>query len=124
MHPVKPTEQIDFSNSNDHDSLITKPKAPSGSGDSMKVNIEEFFDMSRMENGTPIYFSGTEGPIFLCCHGAGHSGLSFALLSREITKFARQASFDYRGHGYSTMTDDPKNLQIDVLVKDTLGTFF
>lgn len=73
-----------------------------------------------MSNGTPIYTAGTEGPVFLCCHGAGHSALSFAVFSKEITKFAKIACFDFRGHGYSEVQEDRDVLEVDILVDDTI----
>lgn len=67
-----------------------------------------------MDNGTSVYTAGKEGPIFLCCHGAGHSALSFAVFSKELTQFARIACFDFRGHGYSKVEKDKDNLDIEV----------
>lgn len=43
--------------------------------------------------------SGNKGPIFFCLHGAGHSGLSFAALAKELKNEFRVFSFDFRGHG-------------------------
>jgi protein phosphatase methylesterase 1 len=48
----------------------------------------------------PLYFSqGKNSVIFFCIHGAGLSGVSFALLASKIKHFASCASFDFAGHG-------------------------
>ncbi|KAF3938400.1 hypothetical protein ABW19_dt0200411 [Dactylella cylindrospora] len=49
------------------------------------------------------------GPLFVTHHGAGSSGLSFAVLASEIRKILPEAgifSFDARGHGGTTTSDD------------------
>ena len=120
--PIAPTQKIDFSG-------VPKPQAPNNSNiseskDDLEVSYNVYFEREFLANGTPVYISGDEGLIFLCCHGAGHSALSFAMLSVEVRKFARLASFDFRGHGASQVTEDPENLSIEHLVTDTLGKFF
>ena len=50
----------------------------------------------------PIYYNNiNKGPILFCLHGAGHSALSFSLLS-EISKNYRVASYDFRAHASNT----------------------
>lgn len=47
------------------------------------------------------------GPLFVTHHGAGSSGLSFAVLAKEISKSLPDAgflSFDARAHGLTTVT--------------------
>ncbi|KAF3919692.1 hypothetical protein ABW20_dc0106113 [Dactylellina cionopaga] len=49
------------------------------------------------------------GPLFVTHHGAGSSGLSFAVLASEIRKILPEAgifSFDARGHGGTTTSND------------------
>jgi len=60
-----------------------------------------FFDSRDMiDDKIPIYTAGTEGHIFFCLHGAGHSALSFATLAAELKKRGNTCiSFDWRGHG-------------------------
>ncbi|KAI5798847.1 Alpha/Beta hydrolase protein [Geopyxis carbonaria] len=60
------------------------------------------------------------GPLFVSHHGAGSSGLSFALLASEIRKILPSAgmlSFDCRGHG-ETHTSDNDDLSLATLSKD------
>jgi protein phosphatase methylesterase 1 len=79
------------------------------------------FKQIFIENNTiPIYISTNSevhGPNIICLHGAGHSGLSFSLLS-SLSKTYRIISYDYRDHGYNTF--EPKNdLSIETLISDT-----
>ena len=120
--PIAPTQKIDFSGVNPPQ--VGQTAQISESKDNMEVSYNVYFERDYMANGTPVYMSGEEGPIFLCCHGAGHSAMSFAMLSMEIKKFARLASFDFRGHGNSQVTEDAENLGIENLVTDALGNFF
>ncbi|KAK6342740.1 carboxyl methyl esterase activity protein [Orbilia javanica] len=49
------------------------------------------------------------GPLFVTHHGAGSSGLSFAVLASEIRKINPESgifSFDARGHGGTTTSND------------------
>lgn len=44
-----------------------------------------FFDkMEKMDDNVPIYSAGTEGHVFVCLHGAGHSAMSFAALANHL----------------------------------------
>lgn len=63
-----------------------------------------------------------KGPLFVMHHGAGSSGLSFAVLGSEIRKRLSSAGLlavDCRGHG-STVTgeDTPLDLTLDTLSSD------
>ena len=44
--------------------------------------------MEFILDGVPIYTAGAnlnpEGPVFVCIHGAGYSGLSFAHLAKYV----------------------------------------
>ncbi|CAZ84483.1 unnamed protein product [Tuber melanosporum] len=60
------------------------------------------------------------GPLFVMHHGAGSSGLSFALLASEIRKILPAAgalSFDSRGHG-ETRTPNDEDLSLPTLSQD------
>ncbi|PUU82542.1 Alpha/Beta hydrolase protein [Tuber borchii] len=60
------------------------------------------------------------GPLFVTHHGAGSSGLSFALLASEIRKILPAAgvlSFDSRGHG-ETKTPNDEDLSLPTLSQD------
>ncbi|RKU40105.1 Protein with carboxyl methyl esterase activity [Coniochaeta pulveracea] len=64
-----------------------------------------------------------KGPLFVMHHGAGSSGLSFAVLSSEIRKRLPNAgvlALDARGHGSTTITS-PKPGSIDLSLH-TLST--
>ncbi|KAF9436182.1 hypothetical protein BGZ76_004650 [Entomortierella beljakovae] len=60
-------------------------------------------------------------PVILLHHGAGHCALSFAVAARELKALVgdkvRIVSFDIRGHGETTSTEQ-HNLDIDRLAKD------
>jgi protein phosphatase methylesterase 1 len=60
-------------------------------------------------------------PILLCFHGAGYTGLSFALAAAALADSgARVVAFDARGHG-ETVTDDDSDLSADTLAADAAG---
>ena len=63
------------------------------------IDPHSYIDSIEWLGGTPIYISGSEGPIILCLHGAGHSGLSFACLAKTAKSFCTIVSFDFFGHG-------------------------
>ena len=57
------------------------------------------------------------GPLFVAHHGAGSSGLSFAVLTSEIRKRLPSAgvlSLDARGHGSTTITPEPEVLDLSL----------
>ncbi|KAF3920893.1 hypothetical protein ABW21_db0207370 [Orbilia brochopaga] len=64
--------------------------------------------------------SSASGPLFVTHHGAGSSGLSFAVLASEIRKILPDAgifSFDARGHG-GTHTDNDQDFRLSTLSDD------
>ncbi|EWC45170.1 hypothetical protein DRE_06058 [Drechslerella stenobrocha 248] len=68
------------------------------------------------------YYTPTSasGPLFVTHHGAGSSGLSFAVLASEIRKLLPDAgilSFDARGHG-GTRTSDDQDFRLSTLSDD------
>lgn len=69
-----------------------------------------------------LYLSGTEGPVIYCLHGAGYTGLTWALVAFSLKeKPFRVAAVDLRGHG-ETQTSDPKDLSIDVRLPAPLSS--
>ncbi|KAI0009118.1 protein phosphatase methylesterase [Xylariaceae sp. FL0662B] len=66
-----------------------------------------------------------KGPLFVMHHGAGSSGLSFAVVGDEIRKRLPSAgilSLDARGHGSTTIPEGQEiNLSLDVLAADLLS---
>jgi len=74
----------------------------------------------QLSSGTfRLYETGTEGPVLLFLHGGGFSGLSWALLSVQVTSLVkcRCVALDMRGHG-DTVTDDDSNLSTDRMTQD------
>lgn len=66
-----------------------------------------------------------KGPLFVMHHGAGSSGLSFAVVGHEIRKRLPSAgilSLDARGHGSTTTSDsEAVDLSLDTLASDLLS---
>ncbi|XXG98742.1 hypothetical protein Hte_005071 [Hypoxylon texense] len=67
-----------------------------------------------------------KGPLFVMHHGAGSSGLSFAVVGHEIRKRLPSAgilSLDARGHGSTTTVDDSTtvDLSLETLAGDLLS---
>ena len=59
-----------------------------------------------LDNEIPIYFNGAkQGPSFICLHGAGHSGLSFSMIAKQMKDQIRVFSYDARGHGFNKQAD-------------------
>ena len=83
------------------------------------VDWKKYFqNQILLDNTIPIYYNNnTRGPNLFCLHGAGHSALSFSLLS-ELSKNYRLISYDFRGHANNT--SEPKDdLSMSTLVSDT-----
>lgn len=58
-----------------------------------------------------------KGPLFVTHHGAGSSGLSFALFASEIRKALPNAgvlSCDARGHGETVVSESPAQALLDL----------
>ena len=56
--------------------------------------VTDFFDSTEMINNTiPIYIAGTQGHVFVCLHGAGHSAMSFAVAAEKL-KFVQFSYLD------------------------------
>ncbi|TLS28330.1 hypothetical protein PpBr36_01163 [Pyricularia pennisetigena] len=65
-----------------------------------------------------------KGPLFVTHHGAGSSGLSFAVVGAEIRKLNPSAgilSLDARGHGSTTTSSPDLDLTLETLAADLLG---
>jgi hypothetical protein len=54
----------------------------------------------------PYYVAGTQGHLFVCLHGAGHSAMSFALVAAELKATNTVVAFDWRGHGDHAREDE------------------
>lgn len=64
------------------------------------MDWNDFFEQKLMfEDLTPVYISGTKGPVLFCLHGLGLSAMSFAALAKELKDYLTLITFDWRGHG-------------------------
>ena len=89
---------------------------------------QNFFEQELFLDGhgirTHVYFTPpatAEAPLFCFHHGAGASGLSFALLSAALKTALPEAGFlspDCRGHGQTTTTADDLDLRLETLALD------
>lgn len=72
-----------------------------GGGQYDPMTWDQFYDSKEMicDGKIPMYTAGTNGHIFLCLHGAGHSSQSFAALAKFLKQNSTCISFDFRGHG-------------------------
>ena len=83
------------------------------------VDWKKYFpNQILIDKSVPVYYNNNNrGPNLFCLHGAGHSALSFSLLS-ELSKNYRLISYDFRGHANNT--SEPKDqLSMETLVSDT-----
>lgn len=72
-----------------------------------------------MNNQVPIYHTGTEGHVFVCMHGAGHSAMSFAALAKYLKLTSTVCAFDFRGHG-KHFCENETDLSAATLVNDSI----
>lgn len=66
-----------------------------------------------------VYCKGNDGPILLCLHGGGYSGLTWALFAEDVANLinCQIRAVDLRGHG-NTTTEDDLDLSLETLVND------
>ncbi|XP_018571264.1 protein phosphatase methylesterase 1 [Anoplophora glabripennis] len=89
------------------------------------VKWTEYFDSEekiQTEHGNFHLFSkGNEGPILLCLHGGGYSGLTWSLFAAEILKVihCQVKAVDLRGHG-NTTTNNDYDLSLETLASDVV----
>ena len=88
-------------------------------GQDSPVDWKKYFPNQIMLDKTiPIYYNNTKkGPNLFCLHGAGHSALSFSLLS-ELSKNYRLISYDFRNHA-NNISKPEDDLSMLTLVSDT-----
>ena len=75
-----------------------------------------------LDDKVPVYYAGTQGHVFLCLHGAGHSALSFASLAKILkgpNYNSSCVSFDFRGHG-NHYCDNENELTVANLIEETI----
>jgi Alpha/beta hydrolase family len=66
-----------------------------------------------------VYLAGKTGPIFLCLHGGGYTGLSWALVAERLKESCRVVAPDLRGHG-GTVTDCDTDMSVQTLAQVTV----
>ena len=82
--------------------------------------ILDFYDSTEKINDmVPVYIAGTEGHVFVCLHGAGHSAMSFARLAETLKPTSTIVAFDWRGHG-THEREDANEMSQETLIADTL----
>ena len=80
----------------------------------------DFFEKKEMLNDrVPVYYAGTQGHVFICLHGAGHSAMSFACLAKYLKVHSTVVAFDFRGHG-DHHCENETDMSEETLVRDTL----
>ncbi|CAD7696439.1 unnamed protein product [Ostreobium quekettii] len=67
-----------------------------------------------------IYTAGTGGPLLLCLHGGGYTGLTWSLLAPRVKDTCRIVAMDLRGHGL-TKTNDDEDLSAETLCADVIA---
>ncbi|XP_047980751.1 protein phosphatase methylesterase 1 [Salvia hispanica] len=109
--------------------FASKPDRPPIQTSSKKyapLDWSDYFDQEDdvripdSENVFHFYKAGNEGPVVLCLHGGGYSGLSFALSAKLIKEKARVVALDLRGHGKS-YTENDLDLSIETLCNDVVA---
>lgn len=90
-----------------------------------KGHFEEEQDVSipDSQNTFHVYTTGTEGAVVFCLHGAGYSGLSFALVAGMMKEKVRVVAMDLRGHGLS-QTDNDTDLSTETICKDVFDVIY
>lgn len=84
------------------------------------IDHNEFFPIYKVHDNIPIYSNkSNNGPTFFCIHGAGHSGLSFAMFGKTLCEKHTVISYDIKGHGNNTEKND-YDYSIEYLVKEAL----
>ena len=63
----------------------------------------------------PVYVAGSEGIVFVCLHGAGHSAQSFAVLAEKMKPTSTVVAFDWRGHGGHVREDEAEMSQATLI---------
>ncbi|KAI3424160.1 hypothetical protein D9Q98_009519 [Chlorella vulgaris] len=66
-----------------------------------------------------VYTAGSSGPVLLCLHGGGYTGLSWSLLAQQLKDRCRVVAPDLRCHGLTSTdgTDDAQELGFSCAVQ-------
>ena len=71
-----------------------------------------------LHDRVPVYTAGSQGHVFFCLHGAGHSAMSFACLAKYLKVHSTVVTFDFRGHG-DHYCENETDMSEETLLKDT-----
>ena len=113
-----PSERRRAVSSRSHPRKLTKLAADSAASssapsDTSPLSAAAYFDTAlEIAPGFRAYYTAPRDPrgtVFVCVHGAGYSGLSFACLADELRTRSHGKvgclAFDARGHGLSRLVD-------------------
>lgn len=116
----------------DDRTFFEKPRVQRPKSQFEPVPWQSFFEQELFLEGDKIqhhvYFTSpanAEAPLFCFHHGAGASGLSFALLTSALKAMLPDAGFlslDCRGHGQTITQSDELDLSLDILANDMAAT--
>ena len=104
-----------------------EPAAAGGGEFRGVLGWDRFFDAARDVRidgrGTfRVYLAGDAGPVVFLLHGGGYTGLTWALVARELKGRCRLAALDMRGHG-ETSTEDDADLSAARLAEDAVAVW-
>ncbi|KAI7836178.1 hypothetical protein COHA_009945 [Chlorella ohadii] len=87
------------------------PQAPRDPALPLPLSWSHYFDAQQdvhcPERGATfhVYTAGSSGPVVLCLHGGGYTGLSWALIARQLKDKCRVVAPDLRAHGLTQALD-------------------
>uniref|UniRef100_A0A914H0D9 Protein phosphatase methylesterase 1 n=1 Tax=Globodera rostochiensis TaxID=31243 RepID=A0A914H0D9_GLORO len=93
------------------------------------LNWNDFFDKMESvqvdDDVFNVYVKGSRGPLFLLLHGGGYTGLSWAVLSEQLSSSieCQILAPDLRGHG-ETKTKDDNNLSAENQISDVQNIYW
>jgi len=79
-----------------------------------------FEDYVRTDDGADIWYAvlGEGEPVLITCDGLGCDGFAWKHLIRHLTPRYRMIRFNYRGHGRSSVAEDPTRLGVQYFADD------
>jgi protein phosphatase methylesterase 1 len=64
-----------------------------------------------------VYLAGSTGPVVLCLHGGGYTGLTWAIMASQLKDTCQIVAPDLRGHGL-TVSENDLDLSAETLAAD------